>query len=261
MFESSMLRKALALVCGFSAVAAVEPLPGAGLAASGPSIVGTMTAFGPAETRKVRTREATLFSGDRVRSLEHAYVRIFLSGGHHLELSSNTDVMLAKKNDSTEVAMFSGRVGFVSSLVGPLRFEVQSLTVLAEPGVGGSIESTSVDRVSIAVVKGQIKVRNDETQEWFVLRPGTTTAFGLHGRQPLDEPIPANARTLRPEQQKQEPPPPVNQDPATIKVPPAGGSKPIESRVLIIAGVGVAGALIIAAIAGNDNVASPSAPR
>jgi hypothetical protein len=248
-----MFKKTLAFICIFFAVAAVEPLAGAG------SPIGTMDAFGPAEVRAVRTRQATLFSGDHVRSLHDAYVNVFLNGGHHVGLSSNTEVTLTKESDQSKIVMLAGELGFASSATIPLQLQIQSLTVQAEPGTTGSITSTSTDLVSVAMVKGQSKVRNSESGEFYVLRPGTTTVFGLHGREPLLNLNTTSVGAPGPKQ-NQQPTPPPSQPPATIKVPPPSGTGKSTKVVIIAAAAGgVAAIAIIAATRGDS--ASPSMPR
>ena len=242
-----MMKKTLALVCIFLAVVAMNPVPNVASPAPAAAAIGTMSAIGTAEVRAVRTKEATLFSGDIVRSLQGSYVRVFLNEGHRIELSSNTDVKLAKESATTKIAMLSGRLAFASSPMSPLQLNVQSLTVLAEPGESGSITSASPDLVSVAVVKGPIEVRNSETGEWFLLRAGTTTFFGLHGREPQQQP-------------QQPPPPPPGQEPATIKIPQPSESSNL-TKILIFAGLFGSGAVIAAVLLKDDNVASPSSPR
>jgi len=246
MFGFSIVRKILALVCIGSIAVAFSPVPFVALPAPASPPIGTMSAFGPAEVRAVRTKEATLFPGDRVRSLQDSYVRVFLNAGHRIELSSNTDVRFATENDSTKIAMVSGRLAFASSPVRPLQLDVQSLTVLAKPGESGTIISDAVNLISIAATQGQIEVRNNLTGELFVLRPKTTTVFGLNGREP----------------QQQQPPQTPDQEPATVKIPVGSSGKALTTKLLILAGLGGAAAAIAIKAAGkDDNVASPSSPR
>jgi hypothetical protein len=268
-----MPKKTLALLCGVSVVFAAHPYTIAGSPA--PAMIGTMTAVGTADVRGVKTREATLFSGDVVRSLDRSYVKVFLNGGHRIELSFNTDVKVSREGDLTKVAMASGMVGFSSAPAEALQLDVQSLTVLAGKGNSGSVSSLSANLVSVAAVTGEIRVRNKETGESFSVHPGTSSIFGLRGREPASRSIAltaAAARPARPQQQaaprQQQPPaePPAQQEPATVRIPPppagssAGSGMSTSTKVLIVAGVGGGIGVIAAVAGGNKNVASPSTP-
>jgi hypothetical protein len=251
MFRFSILRKTLILVCIVSIGITLGRVTFAAFPAPAATPIGTMNAFGPAEVRELRTKEATVFSGDRIRSFHDAYVRVFLNAGHRIELSSNTDVKVVTENDATKIAMLSGRLAFASSPVRPLQLDVQSFTVLAKPGQSGTIISDTVNLISIASTQGHIEVRNNLTGEMFILRPNTT-AFGVTKRQPQQTP-----------QAPQPPQTPPDQDPTTVKVPaPSSSGKALTTKTLIFGGLGGAAAVIaIKAARKDDNVASPSSPR
>jgi hypothetical protein len=234
-------------------------------ATSAPATIGTVSAIGVVEVRGMKSREATLFSGDRIQSHDRSYVRVFLNDGHRIELASNTGVTLWRENNSTNISIDSGQLGFAASSMRPLQFELQSLTVVAEPGGTGSITYTSTDLVSIAAIEGKIKVTNRETGELFPLRLGARTVFGLHGKEPVASANSASGVTRMNRREEQEPTqqPPGQQPPATVKVPPpATGGLSRTTKILIFAGIGGAAAAIAAVAAGgDDNHASPSTPR
>ncbi len=271
-----LVQKTLAWICGVSIVIATFPYPSSASPGPASAMIGTMSAAGVVEVRGLKTKEATLFSGDRVRSFDSSYAKVFLNQGHRIELSSNSDVTLTGEKDLTKIAMLSGWVGFTSSPARPLQLEVQSLVVTAQPGQSGSVSSVEENVVSIAAVKGQIKVSNRTTGEAFLLQPGTSTVFGLSGREPVQTASTGNPAVARPQslqsqlQQQsttqQQPPAqqPPDQQTATVKIPPSsGGGKAFPTKVLVIAGIAGA-AVAVAAVAaggGDDEVASPSTPR
>jgi hypothetical protein len=248
-FQAS-LQRTLALIRTF---VAAGPILLTAFPATAGVPIGTMTAVGAAEVRNVKTREATLFSGDRVRSLQNAYVKVFLNTGHRLDFASNTDVRLTKEHNSTNIAMLGGRLGFASSPAAPLEIEVDTLTIQAESSGSGGISYSHADLVSITVVQGRTRVRNRATGESFLLVPGTTTTFALG-------PNATNA-AARPGPQQQ-PPPPADQDPVTIKVPPvSGGGRAPTAKTVAIVALGVGAAIGLIAVLDGDDVASPSSPR
>ena len=251
MYEESLLKKMVALSCAVSIAATAHPYSIAGSSTAAPVTIGILSATGSAEVRGVRTRETTLFSGDRIRALDNSYVKVVLKDGHRLELSANTDVKLSQNSEATRVVVLSGLLGFTSSEAGPLRLNVQTLEVVAGPDHSGQVNAISANLVSIGAVKGRLTVHNSETGESFVVSPGTRTVFGLRGEKPVSQ---------QPPQEPQQP-----QQPATIKVPPpsaAGGGKALSTKILIIGGIAGAGAAIAAVAATRgDNTASPSMPR
>jgi hypothetical protein len=258
-----LLRQTLAFVCGASLLAATPfPSSAAPAPAGAPAaMIGTMSAVGSADVRGTRLREATLFSGDRVRALRDSYVKVVLTGGHRVELSADTEAGFARTGELTKVAMLSGRVGFAASPAESLEVDVQSLAVLADPGESGAIASVSANLVSISAIKGRMEVRNTATGESFTLDPGTSTVFGLNGREPAQNS--GSSAAGRPDAQQTQQPPP-NQEPATIRIPPptTGSGKSASTKILIIAGVGGAGAAVAAILATrNGDSASPSTPR
>src|SRR5690349_14084170 len=87
-----IVQKTLAWICGVSIVVVSFPFPGTASPAPVSAMIGTMSAAGVVEVRGLKTKEATLFSGDRVRSFDSSYAKVFLNQGHRIELSSNSDV-------------------------------------------------------------------------------------------------------------------------------------------------------------------------
>jgi hypothetical protein len=255
MFELSLPRRICAVAC--AACIGVSTGPASFAAASpSPAMIGTVTAVGSADVRGVRTSEATLFSGDRVRCFDRSYAKIFLNSGHRLEMSSNAEITLKRASGLTEIAMLSGQLDFTSSSLEPLQLDVRSLSVRAEPGESGRIASLSQNVVSIGAIEGSISVKNRETGESFVLRPGTSTVFGLHGSEPVSTAAASGSLPARQDAQQQQAP---GQPPPTITIPPPSTKSGMSTttKVLIIAGIGGAGA----AIAAVANKGSESTPR
>jgi len=258
-FESLTPRRMPAWICLAAVLAAVQPdaITGAPTA----PVIGTLRAVGMADVRGVRTREATLFAGDRIRSLDSPSVNVFLSGGHRIELFSKSDVTLLKEGSLTWISMSSGQVRFAASAGAPLRLDLQSLTIVAERGEAGRIASTSERLVAVAAVKGQLKVRNVQTGEAFIILPGRSAFFELQGQDPRI----AGGSQAEPQQPTS---PNPAQEPAIVRIPPPSspsarpGGMSRSTKVLIIAGIGGVGGGIAALVAGkDDNVASPSSPR
>lgn len=168
---------ALALILTITCV--TMPVSAADLHKTKP-ILGSVNAVGRVEVRGVSiTDENTLFSGDRIRSLDKAYAKILLTNGSKLELAEKTDININPDGKTIQIAMAAGTMGF-TSLGSSLRINVQPFEVLGIVGASGKV-TVRADAATVHALKGSLTVRNLKTRESFVVSAGQDRLFGLDG--------------------------------------------------------------------------------
>src|SRR5436190_18122780 len=99
------IRRLMAVALVLTTTFVTMPLTAADFSAVRP-VIGSVSAIGSVELRGLGiSQEGTLFSGDKIRSNEKAYVKVLLATGSKIELGAKTDVTFNRDNRGVQLAM------------------------------------------------------------------------------------------------------------------------------------------------------------
>ena len=173
MLNRSPFRAFIALILLFVTVIGTAPLSAADLS-SHKAVLGSLSTVGDADLRGVQVSDdATIFSGDRLRVREDGYAKVLLVNGQKLEIGANSDLsLIGRGQNSIDLQVRSGRVGFTSAGSAPLRITLGVFEITSQKPISGSVSFLSSDVAGVHILTGNASLRNTKTKESYDVSDG-----------------------------------------------------------------------------------------
>jgi hypothetical protein len=153
------------------------PLSAAELNSKATSL-GALTAVGSVQLRGVSVNEGTVFSGDRLSVAPGSYARVATANGQKLEVGSGSDVQVTSEGKNLRVQMVSGNVGFQGKGQ-KVTFQLGAYEMTVDGDAAGQVAFVGQGAFGVRMVSGTMNVRNAQTKQSFVVKPGTERMVSL----------------------------------------------------------------------------------
>jgi hypothetical protein len=140
--------------------------------------IGSVSAVGSVQLRGVGISDGTLFSGDRINVSSGGYAKVVLSSGTKIELDGNSDIVVSKNGDTTNIEMKSGNIAF-SGGQKSVRVQVGAFDVTASGSARATVAYVGSGAFGIHVIDGTVNVRDTATKQTYTAQKGTERLFSL----------------------------------------------------------------------------------
>jgi hypothetical protein len=142
--------------------------------------IGSVSSVGSVQLRGVAlSTDGTLFSGDRLNVGPGSYARVIAGTGHKLEVGSNSDVVVSREGDNTNLEMASGNVAFKGNGKGSTRVRIGAFDVALSSDAAGNIAFVGSKAFGVRLSGGSATVRNTQTKKSFVVQKGSERIVSL----------------------------------------------------------------------------------
>ena len=145
------------------------------------STIGSVSSAGNVQLRGVAlSNEGTLFSGDRLSVGAGSYARVTAASGQKLEIGANSDVVVSREGNNTDLQMASGNVSFKGTGKGSTRVHIGDFDVVITPDAAGNISFVGSETFGVRLSSGSATVRNARTKQSFVVQKGNARMVSLN---------------------------------------------------------------------------------
>lgn len=142
--------------------------------------IGSVSSVGSVQLRGVAlSNDGTLFSGDRLNVGPGSYARVLAGTGHKLEVGANSDVVVSREGDNTNLQMASGNVSFRGNGKGSTRVRIGVFDVAVSPDASGNIAFVGSNAFGVRITGGSATVKNTQTKKSFVVQKGSERLVSL----------------------------------------------------------------------------------
>jgi len=142
--------------------------------------IGSVSSVGSVQLRGVAlSSEGTLFSGDRLTVGPGSSAKVVGSAGQKLQIDANSNVVVTRDGDNTNLQMASGNVGFKGNGKGTTRVQIGTYDVVVSPDAAGNIAFVGSHAFGIRLTGGSATVRDTQTKKSFVVQKGSERLVSL----------------------------------------------------------------------------------
>jgi hypothetical protein len=135
--------------------------------------IGSVSSTGSVQLRGVAlSNDGTLFSGDRLNVGPGSYARVVAGTGQKLEIGANSDVVVTREGDNTDLQMASGDVAFKGNGKGSTRMHIGVYDVVTSPDAAGRVTFVGSETFGVRLSSGSATVKNTKTKQSFVVQKG-----------------------------------------------------------------------------------------
>jgi hypothetical protein len=142
--------------------------------------IGSVSSVGSVQLRGVAlSSDGTLFSGDRLTVGPGSSAKVVASAGQKLQIEANSNVVVSRDGDNTNLQMASGNVGFKGNGKGTTRVQIGEYDVVVSPDATGNIAFVGSQAFGVRLSGGSATVRNTQTKKSFVVQKGSERLVSL----------------------------------------------------------------------------------